>query len=146
MHHKRDSIPALGKVGLMIDDLSDPVVAQRWLTLPLHIKAGAPSPHAHTTFRLLALQDVAAVAQLEKMLQVILVNIPKGFSTERWLKIVGVSFLVSAHEPDRPEFMAALDVFFKRFPGCTEFENLQSLSIQSWMDVREADLSFEGVV
>ena len=135
---KSSHSPGLGALGLIVDDLSDPAVAQQWLS---HIGGDAqliPGSLAAGKMRLMAVQDTPLVAQLEKHGFAVLAYFPKGLSVEHWLRLFGVSHLVSCIEQDSPVFSTVFDRFFSRLQEPAGLDRLPRLSAHTWLGAVQA--------
>lgn len=124
--------PELNSLGLIVDDLSDPVIATQWMSLIAERSQHPAHPLSTGMMKLLVLQDTPAVTQLEKSGVVVLANFPKGLSVERWLTLFGVSHLVSCLQQEGAILTDAFERFLYPLQEGHSFEKLPRLSAQSW--------------
>lgn len=128
-----DHLLAPNSLGLVVDDLSDPVIAQQWLSLIRDLSQYSSSLLPKDMARLLVTQDTPVVAQLEKSGHVVLANFPKGLSVERWLAVFGVSHLVSCMQQESSVLTDCFDQFLSRLQEPKELEGLPRVSAQIWV-------------
>ena len=84
-------------LGVIDDDLTDPLVATSWCAWLKKITSGSYVSRTKRPFGyLLALQDTPAVREMQRTGLVGLVCLPKGLHREQWLKLLGVSYRVRA--------------------------------------------------
>jgi hypothetical protein len=97
--------------GLIDDDLTDPAIAKQWLSW---LRAVGPESYLMKTKRpfgyLLVFQDTPAVREMQKTGLVSVVCLPKGLGRDKWLTLLGVSYLVSGFaRPANPAAGRATD-------------------------------------
>lgn len=124
--------PELNTLGLIVDDLSDPVVAQQWVSYMTELSHHSAAHLPTGMMKLLALQDTPLVAQLEKTGLVVLANFPGGLSIERWLALFGVSHLVSCMKQETAVFTDAFEKFLTRLQERKTLERLPRVSARTW--------------
>ncbi|MDO9025284.1 glycosyltransferase family 2 protein [Zwartia sp.] len=128
-----DHLLSSNSLGLVIDDLSDPVIAQHWLSLIRDLSQDSSLALSTDMARLLVAQDTPVVAQLEKSGFVVLANFPKGLSIERWLAVFGVSHMVSCMQQESSVLTDRFDQFLSRLQEPNELEGLPRVSAQIWV-------------